>query len=71
MNSGTVLAGTEGWTNITKDMREIAARGDIPIWVYGELPIEGHIGCVRRPNQQKCIAVRGRVGGCLRTYIGV
>ena len=61
MNSGTVLAGTDGFTSMmyghaddARDRRDVADEIEI------EFLVERRVDCVRRADQEQCIAVRGR-----------
>src|SRR6516165_2457445 len=65
MNSGTVLAGTDGFTSITYGVRAMLPTGsDIANEVEIELFIECRINRVRRNGQEKRISVRWRAHYC-------
>src|SRR5262249_62054375 len=56
MNSGTVLAGTEGLTTMTSGTRMMPATGAMSR--TNEVVVERRVDCVRRGHQEKCVAVR-------------
>src|SRR5262249_27728252 len=60
MNSGTVVAGTDGCTTITYDTRMI------PNKIETEICVECGVNCIRGANLQKRIAI----GGCLHDRFG-
>ena len=61
MNSGTVLAGTDGFTTMTLGTRHDARdRRDVADEIEIELVVERRVDRVRRTDQKECIAVGGR-----------
>src|SRR5262245_54600063 len=74
MNSGTVLAGTDGFTTITLGKRMMPATGAM-LWIKLKLLfVERRVDRIRRSNKQKRVAVGRRphdrlgrdIGACAR-----
>jgi hypothetical protein len=60
MNSGTVLAGTEGWITVTCDADDAGDRCDIADEVEIELVVERRIDQICRRDKEERVAVRRR-----------